>query len=77
MHKQKKRKLNVFFIFGFCILLRVLSRLLEVPSLATSFQIVYFCCYMFRPLLAILKWNTQLFLEVIHLQQINCFVIRF
>jgi hypothetical protein len=49
----------------FCILLRVLSRLLEEPSLATTFKGVYFilclfyCRYMFQPLLAIFSWNTQ------------------
>jgi hypothetical protein len=37
------------FIFGFCILLRVLSRLLEEPSLATSLKGVYFI-YILLPL---------------------------
>jgi hypothetical protein len=40
------------------------QRLLEEPSLATTLQGVYlyiFCRYMFRPLLAIFKWKTQLF----------------
>jgi hypothetical protein len=43
---------------------RTLSRLLEEPSLATTLQdiyFIYFCRYMFRPLLAIFKRNTQLF----------------
>jgi hypothetical protein len=42
------------------------SRLLAEPSLATTFQGVYFKFYtfyrcMFRPLLAIFRWKTQLF----------------
>jgi hypothetical protein len=43
---------------------RILSRLLEEPQ--QLFQVfiiylIYFCRYMFRPLLAIFRWNTQLF----------------
>jgi hypothetical protein len=44
---------------------RTLSRLLEDPSVGTSLQSVSFIFYiflryMFLPLLAILRWNTQL-----------------
>jgi hypothetical protein len=40
----------------------IISRLLEEPSLATTFQDIYFifCRYIFRPLLAILRRNIQL-----------------
>jgi hypothetical protein len=54
----------LFFVFRFCILLHVLPRLLEVPSLATTFSrclFIYICyCYMFRPLLAIFRRNMEL-----------------
>jgi hypothetical protein len=39
----------MLLIFGFCILLRLLSRLLEEPSLATTLKDVYFI-YILLPL---------------------------
>jgi hypothetical protein len=56
-------------ILGFCILLRVLyqEEKEEEPSLATTLQGVYlylFRRYMFPPLLAIFRRNTQYFREV-------------
>jgi hypothetical protein len=46
VHKKiSKTNTKCIFIFGFCILLGVLSRLLEGPSLATTFKGVYFYLY--------------------------------
>jgi hypothetical protein len=72
-----------FFIFGVLHpVARILSRLLEEPSLARTFQDVYFilyifCRYMFRPLLAIFRRNTQpdYFTELLHPQLIRSFVL--
>jgi hypothetical protein len=57
----------MFFILGFLHpVARTLSRLLEEPSRATTLQGVYFIVYIFLllnvlALLAIFRWNTQLF----------------
>jgi hypothetical protein len=58
---------HVAFYFGVLHpVARTLSRLLKELSLATTLQGVFilyfiFCRYMFRPLLAIFRRNTQLF----------------
>jgi hypothetical protein len=37
----------------------------EIPNRFNFLKMFIFCRYMFQSLLAIFKWNTQLFLEVI------------
>jgi hypothetical protein len=76
MSREKGDGSKPSFIFGFCILLRLLSRLLEVPSLATILKDVYFiAATCFGPCWPSSGGIHNYFQKLFHLQRIRCFVL--
>jgi hypothetical protein len=68
----------MIFILEFCIVARILSRLLQEPSLATTLQGVYFVFFAatcFRPCWPSSAGIHNYFRKLLHPQRISCFVL--